>query len=203
MCELIRLIARLRYRVPAAHSGKQRRITLKVTMVLVVLLFTSAAWTQNARKKYPWQANNTNCNATFTLCWYGAGEVSDPEVTAWGNRWVTQDKEEKPFEWITEVRCVQKQHLCIFAHNRGFGVGKSRTEIDLYQVQEWSDYQIRAIGENDFPQGHECEIDTLLLNRVDGSVSMLTTPGPAASTKGCTVLMTLKTVMYSLEIGLP
>jgi hypothetical protein len=176
---------------------------LKATMVLIVLLFASAAWAQNAPKRYPWQSNNTSCNATFTLCWYGSDEVSDPEVTAYGNRWVTQDKNEKPFEWITEVRCLQKLHLCIFAHNRGFGVGKSRTEIDVYHVEEWSEYQIRAIGENDFPQGKECEIDTLLLNRVDGSVSMLSAPGPAASTKGCTALMTLKTVMYTLEIGQP
>jgi hypothetical protein len=73
----------------------------------------------------------------------------------------------------------------------------------MYHVEEWNDYQIRAIGENDFPQGRECEIDTLLLNRVDGSVSMLSAPGPAASAKGCTALMTSKTVMYTLEIAQP
>ncbi len=46
-------------------------------------------------------------------------------------------------------------------------------------------------------------IDTLLLNRVEGSVSMLSAPGPAATTRGCTGFPKPKTVVYKLEIGLP
>ena len=78
-----------------------------------------------------------------------------------------------------------------------------RTNIDLYRIAEWSSYQIRAIAENDLPPGQECEIDTLLLNRVEGSVSMLSAPGPAATTRGCTGFPKPKTVVYKLEIGLP
>jgi hypothetical protein len=79
----------------------------------------------------------------------------------------------------------------------------SQTNIDLYRIEEWSSYQIRAIGESDFPRGRECEIDTLLLNRAEGSVSMLSTPGPAAATQACIGIMKPKTVVYKLEIGLP
>jgi hypothetical protein len=69
-------------------------------------------------------------------------------------------------------------------------------------VEEWSDFQIRAVEESDFPKGQECEIDSLKLNRSDGSVSMLTVPGPAASSKRCMDIMKPKTVMYSLNLKL-
>jgi hypothetical protein len=39
----------------------------------------------------------------MTFCWYGVEDASDPQVTAYGNRWASQDKEEKSFEWITEL----------------------------------------------------------------------------------------------------
>ena len=80
------------------------------------------------------------------------------------------------------------------------------TNIDLYQIEQWSSYEIRAKGENEFPQGKECEIDTLMLNRVEGSMSMLSTPGPAAATKVCAGpfgTIKPKTVVYTLEIGPP
>ena len=78
---------------------------------LVVALFAllAAPQPQQQQKKYPWQKEGTNCDKTMTFCWYGA------EVTAYGNRWVAQDKDEKPFEWITEVRCLQEFKLCILA----------------------------------------------------------------------------------------
>jgi len=37
---------------------------------------------------------------------------------AYGNRWVSQDQSEKPFEWITEVRCLSEYKLCILARNQ-------------------------------------------------------------------------------------
>ena len=77
-----------------------------------------------------------------------------------------------------------------------------QTNIDLYKIKEWNDFQIRAIGESDFPPGKECEIDSLFLNRADASVSMLSVPGPAASDKRCMLLMKPKTVIYSLQLGL-
>jgi len=67
------------------------------------------------------------------------------------------------------VRCLKDYNLCIVARNEKAPIGTSRlTNIDLYRIAEWSSYQIRAIAENDMPHGKGCEIDTLLLNRVEG-----------------------------------
>ena len=146
------------------------------------------------------------CDKTMSFCWYGSEDVSDPQVTAHGNKWVPQDKDEKPFEWVTEVRCWKQRRLCILARNQKVlpSASATTTNIDLYKIEEWSNVQIRAIGENDFPKGKECEIDTLLLNRVEGSVSMLSAPGPAATTKVCLgIIKNPKTVVYKLEVGPP
>jgi hypothetical protein len=176
----------------------------KSIAVLTVLLFASTAWAQGSQRKYPWQWKGANCTQWMTFCWYGSDLVTNPEVTAYGNRWVSQDKEEKPFEWVTEVRCVKAQHLCILARNQRISsTDVTATNIDLYYVQERSDYQIRAVGESDFPHGQECEIDSLLLNREEASVSMLSVPGPAAATKRCEGVMKPKTVMYQLQLALP
>jgi hypothetical protein len=159
---------------------------------------------QPQQQKYPWQSGDMGCNETMTFCWYGVEDVSDPQVTAYGNRWVPQDKDEKPFEWITAVRCLKDSKICILARNQKIANG-SRTNIDLYRIEEWGTVQIRAIEESAFARGREreCEVDTLMLNRVEGSVSMLSTPGPAAATKVCMGIVTPKTVVYKLEIGLP
>ncbi|HEV2422030.1 MAG TPA: hypothetical protein VGS59_10020 [Candidatus Acidoferrales bacterium] len=175
----------------------------KGSLVLIMALSASIAWTQEASKKYPWQFGNTNCTKLMTFCWYGSEDVSDPGVFAHGNRWVSQDKDEKSLEWVTEVRCVQALHLCILARNQKLlsSPDQSDTNIDLYYVKEWNEYQIRAVGENDFPPGKECEIDTLLLNRGEAGVSMLSVPGPAATTKNCLGIEKPKTVMYKLELA--
>lgn len=179
----------------------------KCPVVLLGLLFASLAWPQNASKHYPWENKDTpGCNKYMTFCWYGADLVSDPEVTAWGRRWVTQDKDEDALEWVTEVRCVHRLDTCILARNQIISDSDTLTNIDLYQVDEWSGFQIRATEESSYPPGHECEIDTLLINRVDASVSMLSVPGPAAATKGCAAVWypkKPKTVMYTLELGTP
>ncbi len=177
-------------------------------MLRTILMFMFAAivlFAERQAQEYPWQHSGTNCNETLTFCWYGGEDVSDPQVTAYGNRWTTQDKDEKPFEWITEVRCLKDSKLCILARNQKIMNG-SQTNIDLYRIEVWSSYEIRAVVENDFPHGKECEIDTLILNRVEGSVSMLSAPGPAAATKVCmgpSGTIKPKTVVYKLEIGPP
>ena len=85
---------------------------LRNSLILVLALLASVASSQNTPKKYPWQHGDTSCNETMTFCWYGSELVSDPEVTANGNRWVAQDKEEKPFEWITRgPMCPKTAHL--------------------------------------------------------------------------------------------
>lgn len=172
----------------------------KSTAVLAVLLLASIAWAQGSPRKYPWQWKDTNCTQMMTFCWYDSNLVTNPEVIAYGNRWVSQDKEEKPIEEVTEVRCIQALHVCILARNqKNLFTDRTYTNIDLYYVKEWSEYQIRAIGESDLPHGQECEVDSLLLNREDASVSMLSVPGPAATTKACEGLMKPKTVMYRLQ----
>jgi hypothetical protein len=182
---------------------------MRVSLIASLSVFASLAFVATIaspqpqqRQKYPWQDADMNCNKTVTFCWYGVEDVSDPQVMAYGNRWTSQDKEEKPLEWITEVRCVKDLNLCILARNQKMMNG-SQTNIDLYRIEDWSTVQIRTIGKGDGPKGKECEVDTLLLNRVEGSVSMLSTPGPAAATKGCMGIMKPKTVVYKLEIGLP
>jgi hypothetical protein len=169
---------------------------------LVIVLFASVAWTQERPKKYPWQYGDTSCDKTMSFCWHSSDVVFNPQVIVYGSRWVSQDKEQKPLEWVTQVRCVQELHVCVLARNQKVLNG-SETNADLYRIQEWSNYQIRAIGESDRPRGKECEIDSLLLNRAEASVSMLSVPGPAATTKACVGIVKPKTVIYKLEIGPP
>lgn len=176
----------------------------KCIVAIAVIFFASAAWAQGSSKKYPWEWKDSGCTWGLTFCWFDSPPVTNPEVTAFGPRWVSQDKDEKPFEWVSAIRCVKTLHVCILASNQKllFG-GGTMTSIDLYYVQEWSEYEIRAVGQNDLPHGKECEIDSLLLNREDASVSMLSVPGPGATGKGCEALMKPKTVMYRLQLGLP
>jgi len=181
--------------VPGAAPAAKDVPMLNYLTVLVVIL---TLFTQGNHKP-SWQTKDTSCNERMTLCWYGADEVSNPEVIAYGKSWVTLDKEEKPLEWVTEVRCLRDKQMCILARNQQL-IRTTQTNIDLYEIQEWSDFQIRAIEESSFPKGQECEIDTLMLNRPDGSVSMLSIPGPAGSTKDCMSVIKPKTVMYTLDL---
>jgi len=96
-------------------DGQENQNMTKNSVVLAFVLLASVAWTQDHPKKYPWQNGGDPCTERMTFCWYGSEIVSDPEVTAYGNRWVTQDKDERPLEWVTEVRCIQKNaclHSC-------------------------------------------------------------------------------------------
>src|SRR5579859_5692685 len=116
-------------------SGRISRVTrrgdeMKACVALGLLLFASIARPQEAPKKYPWQASDTNCNKSLTFCWYGADIVSDPEVTAYGQRWLTTDKDERPFEWVTEVRCVKALRICVLARNQKLAFGGG-TQTDI------------------------------------------------------------------------
>jgi len=186
-------------RVPLIAS-----VALSVPFAVMAFVTSFASFgSPQQQQKYPWQSGDAPCNEAMTFCWYDVEVVSDPEVTAYGNRWTTQDKDEKGFEWITEVRCVKVSKLCILARNQKVIIG-TQTNIDLYRIEEWGKVQIRATGESHFPKGRECEVDTLMLNRVEGSVSMLLAPGPAAATKTCVgIIGKPKTVVYKLEVGPP
>jgi hypothetical protein len=169
--------------------------THRMRRALLLLIFAVAA---SAQTRYSWQWKDTDCDYHMTFCWDGPFADNSDEVTAWGNHWVSQDKNEKPLEWVTEVRCVKSQRVCILARNQTIGGGGPRTNIDLYIVREWKDYQIRADEEGSgLLVG--CEQDSLLINRADASVSMLSNPGPAAATVRCQQVMKPKTVIYKLE----
>jgi hypothetical protein len=100
------------------------RVPLIAALAASALIFLATiASPQPQQQRYPWQHGDTSCNETMTFCWYDVEVVSDPEVTAYGNRWVAQDKDEKPFEWITEVRCVKVSKLCILARNQKVIIG--------------------------------------------------------------------------------
>jgi hypothetical protein len=103
----------------------------KSIAIISVILFASTVWAQVTPRKYPWQAKDTSCTPDMTFSWYGSDLVTNPEVTAFGNRWVSQDKDEKPFEWITEVRCVKALHICILARNEKLSFSdKTLTSIE-------------------------------------------------------------------------
>ena len=95
------------------------RVPLVASLAALAFVASIASFaSSHSQQKYPWQHGNTPCNETLTFCWYGAEDVSDSQVMAYGNRWTTQDKDEKGFEWITEVRCVKDSNLCILARNQ-------------------------------------------------------------------------------------
>ena len=129
----------------------------KPLSVLAVALFAAAVFAQNTARKYPWQHADTQCDKMMTFCWYGAEDVSDPQVTAYGNRWVAQEKDEKPFEWITQVRCLKDLRICILARSQKVMNG-SQTNTDIYRLESWTSNEIRAVVENDFPKGKQYEI---------------------------------------------
>lgn len=112
-----------------------------IPVVFVVILVRASGVSQT---KFSWQWHDTACDQKMTFCWYGPFKDNSDEVNAWGNQWVSQDHAEKPLEWNSEVRCIKARHLCIVARNQRMWAGTTLTNIDLYSVTEWSDYQIRA-----------------------------------------------------------
>src|SRR5215475_6806981 len=165
------------------------RVTLIRVLVLVFLGAVSAASAVGqARYPDPWQLNGKACD---NFCWNGPYSDNSDEVRAWGNQWVSENRSEKPLEWVTNVRCIKAQHLCIVARNQALSSGGTMTNIDLYSVREWSNYQVRANEE--WGMQSNCEKDTLLINRADSSVSLLSAPGPEAD-RSCRTLLKPKTV---------
>jgi len=132
------------------------------------------------------------CNKSMTFCSY-----SD-EVDAWGTIWKSDDLSEKSLEQVTEVRCVQRLHVCIKARNQKLPSGSSTaTNIDLYNVRSWNDTEIRAVMDEQIDP--DCEQDTLVINLVEQSAITISSPGPKGNEKRCTEQMgPPKTVVYRL-----
>jgi hypothetical protein len=130
----------------------------------------------------------TSCNEKSTFCWY-----SD-EASASGDRWVSPDKKEPPLEFVTAIRCVKSLKLCINARNLEL-LGKRITVVDLFYVSKWGSVQIEATRE-DRPADLGCTSDALLLNKVEQTATLVSTPGLAG--KDCAALLKPKTVTYTL-----
>ncbi len=136
------------------------------------------------------------CDQETTFCWYGPyGDGSD-EVTAWGEKWTPQDSSEKAMEVHTAIRCIKKMNVCMKSATHNL-FGKSITNIEVLPVRSWSAQQITADMEDQF---EPCEKDLYIINKMDRSVVMISSPGPRADSSGCTgVLGKPKTVVYKLR----
>lgn len=165
----------------------------RVNLIRVVALgFIGAASAASAvaQTNYPWQWHGTTCDRNMTFCWNGPYKDNSDEVEAWGSRWVSEDRAVKPLEWIRAIRCIKPKELCVVARTQ-----MGMTNIDLYPIREWTNDQVTA-GEE---QKGDCEEETLLINRADASVSLISKPGPLADSSSCKVGgMKPKTVLYRL-----
>jgi hypothetical protein len=136
------------------------------------------------------------CDKSQTFCWYGPYADGSDEVDAWGSRWVAQDASEKALEASTHMRCVKRLGICIKA-SAHVVFGKTIVRADILPVTRWGSEQISADAET--VDLEPCERDTFVINRVDRTVLMISSPGPQSDSKGCTgVLGKPKTVVYRL-----
>ena len=94
------------------------------------------------------------------------------------------------------IRCVKRMRVCIYSHTHN-SLGKPITAIEILPVKRWSVEQITADMENQF---EPCEKDSYIINKLDRTVLMISSPGPRAESQGCMgVLGKPKTVVYKLQ----
>lgn len=158
-------------------------------LALIAILFTVSSLKA--------QLKDDNCDERMTFCWSYPG-ISDPEVTARGNQWMSQDKTEKPLSMVVEIRCIRKLNVCIYASNekRPF-INGSITRIDLYNVTRWDGAEIDATSEVRFDP---CEHDSLMLNHAEKRAYLIASPASKAGESVCTNLIGKpKTVVYQLN----
>jgi hypothetical protein len=144
------------------------------------------------------QPKDNPCNKTMTFCWYGPFQDESDEVEAHGTIWKSDDPSVKSLEQTSEVRCIKKLSVCIHARNQKVFSGvPSVTSIDLYNVRSWGNTEVRAVMDEQFAP--DCEQDTLVINRVDQSTVIISSPGSRGNEKHCTGFMgEPRTVMYRL-----
>jgi hypothetical protein len=133
----------------------------------------------------------------MTFCWYGPYTDGSDEVDAWGQRWVPKESSETTIEASTAIRCLKNLKICIQSSSHTIG-GKTRVNVEVLPVTRWDSQQVMADGES--VVWEPCERDSFIINRVDRSVLMVSSPGPEANSKGCTgVLGKARTVVYTLS----
>jgi hypothetical protein len=162
-----------------------------IVTLAFLLLLVPTTFAQSNKADHP-------CDKYMKFCWYGPYQDGSDEVDAWGTLWKSDDPTEKSLEQVTEVRCVKKLHICIKARNQKVTfLDSSVTNIDLYNVRSWDNTQIRAVMEE--VTVPECEQETLVINRAEQSVLIMSSPGPHGNEKRCTDFMgPPKTVVYRL-----
>jgi hypothetical protein len=159
------------------------------TLIFVLILVYPALGASQIKN-----SSETNaCDEKLTLCW------SADEVEAWGYSWISQDPTEKPLETSSEVRCIKRLGICAKAVAQIEPIGhRIVTKVDILPVTHWDTQQITAEGE--LNSADPCEKDTYILNRLDRTVLMITSPGPKSDTPGCMYFMGKpKTVVYKLS----
>jgi hypothetical protein len=136
------------------------------------------------------------CDQQGTFCWYGPYTDGTDEVDAWGETWIPQDSSEKTLHVITGIRCVKKLRVCLKSSGHDVA-GKVVTHIEILPIRDWSLQQISADMEDKY---EPCEKDSYLLNKMDHTVLMISSPGPRADKPGCAgVLGKPRTVVYTLR----
>ena len=138
------------------------------------------------------QQKKPACDNDTSFCWY------DDEVDAWGNRWIADDPKAN-IEVGIAIRCVKNLRVCIRARSFKNTLDKNLTvtNIELMPVSRWDPEQITANAEN--YNWEPCERDSYIINRVDRSVILVSSPGPKSETSGCVgVHGKARTVTYKL-----
>ena len=65
---------------------------MRVILIVIVLLVASAFAQQ---QKYPWQHGDAEMQSDAHILLVRGGRCIGPQATAYGNRWVANDKDEK------------------------------------------------------------------------------------------------------------
>jgi len=135
------------------------------------------------------------CDNAMTFCWYGTYKDGSDEVKAWGKRWFAKEQD-KTLDFDTALRCVRRMNICIKAENVTFS-GGTILRIEMLPVTSWTSEQIRAEGET--AKQEPCDHESYLINRVDRTVLMISSPGPQADKQNCKAFLGVpKTIVYRL-----
>jgi hypothetical protein len=165
-------------------------MTLKRLALFLLYCTLAGAQTTAPQKAVP-----EPCDKDTTFCWYGPyGDGSD-EVKVWGKRWFAKEQGEE-IAFRTALRCLKRMSMCIKAENVSFS-GSTILRIEILPVTSWTREQINAEGEN--TKLEPCERDSYIINRMDQSVLMISSPGPMSDRQNCKAWMgPPKTIVYKL-----
>jgi hypothetical protein len=135
------------------------------------------------------------CDKAVSFCWYGPYKDGSDEVQAWGKRWFAKEQD-KTLDFSTAFRCIKRRGVCIKAENVTFS-GGTILRIEILPVMSWTSEQVNAEGET--AQREPCDRESYIINRVDRTVLMISSPGPEADKPSCKgILGAPKTIVYRL-----